>query len=90
MVKTFNAIHTRDTNKQVKKGDYNTKIDKIEKKIPDHDKYITTQEVNKLTADNFTKTFKQADLSSKTDVADFIKKSILIKYFKESIKNYFK
>ena len=75
MVKTFNAIHTSDTNKLVKKGDYNTKIDKIEKKIPDHDKYITTQEVNKLTADNFTKRFKQADLSSKTDVADFIKKN---------------
>ena len=36
---------------QFKKFDYNTKIDEIEKKIIDHDheKYITTQEFNKLT-----------------------------------------
>ena len=26
----------------------------VEKKIPDHSKYITTPEFNKLTADNFT------------------------------------
>ena len=26
----------------------------VEKKIPDHNKYITTPEFNKLTADNFT------------------------------------
>ena len=38
-----------------KKTDYSTKINEIEKKITDHDhdKYITTQEFNKLTADNF-------------------------------------
>ena len=36
----------------VKKTDYNTKISEIENKITtdhDHDKYITTQEFNKLT-----------------------------------------
>ena len=40
----------------VKKTDYNTKISEIENKIdtdPDHDKYITTQEFNKLTSENF-------------------------------------
>ena len=38
-----------------KTTDYSTKINEIEKKITDHDhdKYITTQEFNKLTADNF-------------------------------------
>ena len=38
----------------VKETDYNTKINEIEKKITDHkhDKYITTPEFNKLTAEN--------------------------------------
>ena len=38
---------------QSKKTDYNTKINEIEKKITDHshDKYITTPEFNKLTAE---------------------------------------
>ena len=38
------------------KADCNTKINEIEKIITghDHDKYITTQEFDKLTSDNFT------------------------------------
>ena len=42
-------------NNLVKKIDYDTKISEIEKKITDHkhDKYITTPEFNKLTAENF-------------------------------------
>ena len=31
----------------------NTKISEVENKIPDHAKYITTQEFNKLTAEHF-------------------------------------
>ena len=31
----------------------NTKISEVENKIPNHDKYITTQEFNKLTAESF-------------------------------------
>ena len=41
----------------VKKTGYNTKITEIENKIAtdhDHDKYITTQEFNKLTLENFS------------------------------------
>ena len=45
----------------------NTKISEVENKIPDHAKYITTQEFNKLTADNFKVKLKQANLVSKTD-----------------------
>ena len=43
----------------VKKPDYNTKINEIEKKItdPGHDKYITTPEFNKLTAEHFVARF---------------------------------
>ena len=38
-----------------------------------HDKYITTQEFNKLTVENFAARLKQANLASKNDIADFIK-----------------
>ena len=69
----------------VKKNDYNTTISKTENKIGsdhDHDKYITTQELNKLTSENFTARLKQANLASKNDIANFIKKTD----FDESLK----
>ena len=53
-----------------------TKISKIENKITtdhDHDKYITTQEFNKSTSENLSKQ-KQANLASKSDISNFIKK----------------
>ena len=51
----------------VKKPDNNTKINEIERKITDHDdaKYITTHELNKLTAENVTVTLEQAKLALK-------------------------
>ena len=45
----------------------NTKISEVENKIPDNSEYITTQEFNKLTAENIAARLKQADLVSKTD-----------------------
>ena len=39
-----------------------TKISKVENKIPDHAKYINTPEFNKLTAEHFAASLKQADL----------------------------
>ena len=52
---------------QLKKTHYNTKLTEIQNKINDHDhdKYITTQELNKLTADNFAARLAQANLESK-------------------------
>ena len=44
-----------------------TKISEVDNKIPDHAKYITTLEFNKLTVENFIATSKQANLISKTD-----------------------
>ena len=41
----------------------------------DHSKCITTQEFNKLTAENFTARLKQANIVAKVDIADFIEKS---------------
>ena len=60
-----------------KKTDYNTKINEIEKKIIDynHDKYITSTEFNKLTAGNFAARLVQANLASKNDIDNFVKKT---------------
>ena len=44
----------------------------------DHDlsnKYITTQELNKLTAENFAARLAQTKLTSEADIADFIKRT---------------
>ena len=45
----------------------NTKISEVENKVSNHDKYITTTEYNKLTAEKFTGRLKQADLMTITD-----------------------
>ena len=52
------------------------KIIEIEKEITDHkdDKYITTLEFNKLTAEDFAARFKQANLANQSDIANFVKK----------------
>ena len=62
---------------QSKKTDYNTKVNKIEKKITDHnhDKYITTPEFNKLAAENFVSRLKQANLATKSDIGNFVNKT---------------
>ena len=45
----------------------NTKISEVKNEFPNHDKYITTPEFNKLTAENFTARLKQANLGTKTN-----------------------
>ena len=57
---------------QLKKTDDNIKINDIKNKITDHshDKYITTRELKKLTAENFPARLKQANLVTKTDFDD--------------------
>ena len=77
----------------VKKVDCNTKINKIEKKIVDldHDRYITNQEFNKLTAEHFAARLKQTNLASKNDIDDFLKKKAdFDNKLNNSTKNYFK
>ena len=62
----------------VKKFCYNTQINEIENKITsdhDHDKYITAQKRNNLTSENVTTRLKQANLESKSDIANFVKKT---------------
>ena len=68
----------------VKKTNYDAKLREIGKKLYDynHDKYITTQEFNKLTADNFAARLKQANLATKSDI-DIVKKT----NFYEILKN---
>ena len=59
------------------KSRFNTKISETEDKINnhDHDNYTTTQEFNKLTADNFTARLKEAKLASQNDIAIFVNKT---------------
>ena len=45
----------------------NTKISKAENEIPNNFNNITTQEFNKLTAENLAARIKKADLVNKTD-----------------------
>ena len=58
-----------------KKTDYNKKDNEIEKENYDlhHDKYITTQEFNKLTSENFASRLSQTNLASKNDIAALVK-----------------
>ena len=60
----------------VKKADYNTKINEIEKKIShNHGKYITTPEFNKLAAEILALRLKWTNLTRKSDIANFVKKT---------------
>ena len=54
---------------KTKKTDFNTKINEIENKITDHnhDKYITTSELNKLILENFAARLKEANSGTKTE-----------------------
>ena len=45
----------------------------IEKKIPDHSKYSTTSDFNKLAVENFAERLKEAKLATKSDIDNFIK-----------------
>ena len=61
-----------------KKRDFNTKNSEVVNKITtdhDHNKYITTQEFNKLTSGNFTARLAQEKLAGKIDIANFVKKT---------------
>ena len=59
-------IKKTDTRGLVTATILNTKFSEVENKISDNSEYITTQEFNKLTAENFAARLKQADLVSKT------------------------
>ena len=64
--------------KQKKKQDYHTKISETENKITtnlDQDKYITIQELNKLTSQRLTARLKEENLTTKNDIANFVKRT---------------
>ena len=91
----LNAVENkiRNVSNLVKKTDYNTKISETENKITtdhDHDKYITTQEFNKLTAESYTARLAHGNLVSKNDIANFCKKDFFLKkiFFQKKLKQY--
>ena len=88
-----NDVKNNTPDALVKKADYDIKNVEIEKKL-DHDlsnKCITTQEFNNLTANKFEARLKQANLATKGEIADFIKKTDFDdKPKKFKYKNFFK
>ena len=61
------------------------------KKIPNHRKYVTTNEGNKLTKKNIAERLKQLNLASKNDIAVLVKKAeVDKKLIKVNKKSYFK
>ena len=58
----------------------------VENKILYHSKYITTPELNKLTAENFAATLAQANLGTKSHIANFLKKTDFDKKLKKNDK----
>ena len=80
MVKSVNAIQTTDLLIPVillKKTDFDTKIGKSGEKITYNNTYITIQDFNKLTSDNFKARLKGVKLATKNDIADFVKNTNL-------------
>ena len=65
-----------DTSSLVTTTVHNARISEVENKILDHAKYIITQKLYKLTAENFAARLQQANLVSKTDL--IINQSVLI------------
>ena len=55
-----------DTSSVVTKTVLRTKISEVENKIPGHAKYINTPEFNKLIAEHFAASLKQADSVNKS------------------------
>ena len=69
---------SKKKNKNKKKQDYHTKISETENKITtnlDQDKYITIQELNKLTSQRLTARLKEENLTTKNDIANFVKRT---------------
>ena len=83
--KNVNATQTTDTSDLLKKTNWNKKTNERENKFIDRDygNYITNQESNKPTADTFTVRLKLTNSASKSYIADFLKRLILMKIFKK-------
>ena len=63
--------------------------EEIKKKITAHghnNKYITTQEFDKWTSENFVVRLKEADLATKGDIDDFVEKKSFDVTLKDSNK----
>ena len=72
----INATQTIDTSDLVKKADYDTKIVENEKKIPDHDKYNTNNDLNTFLGVMFDGRLKHAKLATNNDLNTVEKYSI--------------
>ena len=70
-----NTIQTGDTTDLFEKSCVQHKNRRNWKRITDHDKYITIPEFNMLTKKNITENWKEGNLASQTEIADFVKET---------------
>ena len=63
--------------------DITTALTAVENKIPNHSKYITTPKFSKLAVENFTARLKQANVATKADIADFLKRKDFVDKLKK-------
>ena len=64
LVEKVNAIETSDTSNLIEKADCDTKIEYIENKISNHDKYIIDTEFDKLMKEEFTERLRKKKLAT--------------------------
>ena len=75
---TTTVLNTNIGSLYKKKTDYVAKLSEIKKKKLKHDynnKYVTTKKFNRLLAENYTASLKQANLATKSDIDDFVEKT---------------
>ena len=76
LVKKLNNINTTNTSNLVKKLTIAQRLMKLKNTDLDYsNKYITTQEFNKLTSEIFTSRLAQASLANKNYLCNFVKKT---------------
>ena len=68
MVQIVNAIQTNDASNLVKKAFFYINFKEIQDKIPDHDKYIVTNDFNKFPDALFHERVEQAKLVATNDL----------------------
>ena len=76
-VKKANTIQNIDTSDLAKKSDYDRKKVDVKKKIPNHNKYITTSIFNELMRESVATRLRKAKLEIKDDIVNLVKKAHL-------------
>ena len=77
---SVNAVENKITivSNFVTKTDYNTKFNDIKNTDNSHDKYVTILEFHRLSAEDFAARLKRVNLASKSVIANFVNKILIL------------